>query len=381
MKSQKTILITLGTRPEAIKLAPVIHNLKKSGLFKVVVCSTGQHKEMLQQASEIFRLQFDYDLELMRKNQDLFDITENSINGLKKVVKDVNPDLLMVQGDTTTAFTSALTAFYHKIPVAHIEAGLRSNNLLHPFPEEANRKFISCITDFHFAPTKVAAQNLLNEGISKKKITVSGNTVIDALNFVRDLIKEEKTASNLLRKFKQNLSNQFGSRPYVLITLHRREKFGQEMKDVLNTIKETALLHPELDFIYPVHLNPNVRVTAEEILQGVLNLYLIPPQDYLSFIYLMSNCLLILTDSGGIQEECFVFKKPVIVMREVTERTEAIEAGYAFLTGSNKMKILRTFTAIYKNLHSGYNYFKSKNPYGDGKSSEKITRVLISKLC
>ncbi len=374
----KKIMIIFGTRPEAIKMAPVIDVLRREKEIETVVCSTGQHREMLKQVLEIFNIEIDFDLDLMRANQDLFDISVNSLNKLKEVLTEHTPDILMVQGDTSTAFISALAAFYKRIKIAHVEAGLRSYNINSPYPEEANRRFISVISDYNFAPTEDAKQNLIKEGFEKEKIYVTGNTVVDALH----MVKEKLNNLELSAKNEYELNNSFGenlfAKPFILVTMHRREKFGDEFKSVLKTLKEIALQRPEYNFIYPVHLNPNVQVPVNEILKGVKNIKLIPPQDYFKFIYLMSKCLFIMTDSGGVQEECFVFEKPVIVLRDVTERNEAIKAGYAFLVSSNEKLIKEKFFEIENNLKNGYNYFNCENPFGNGKSAEIIKEILLN---
>jgi len=374
----KKIMIIFGTRPEAIKMAPVIDVLRREKEIETVVCSTGQHREMLKQVLEIFNIEIDFDLDLMRANQDLFDISVNSLNKLKEVLTEHTPDILMVQGDTSTAFISALAAFYKRIKIAHVEAGLRSYNINSPYPEEANRRFISVISDYNFAPTEDAKQNLIKEGFEKEKIYVTGNTVVDALH----MVKEKLNNLELSAKNEYELNNSFGenlfAKPFILVTMHRREKFGDEFKSVLKTLKEIALQRPEYNFIYPVHLNPNVQVPVNEILKGVKNIKLIPPQDYFKFIYLMSKCLFIMTDSGGVQEECFVFEKPVIVLRDVTERNEAIKAGYAFLVSSSEKLIKEKFFEIENNLKNGYNYFNCENPFGNGKSAKIIKEILLN---
>jgi UDP-N-acetylglucosamine 2-epimerase (non-hydrolysing) len=376
----KKVMVIFGTRPEAIKLAPVIKQLKKEKSIKTIVCSTGQHREMLKQVLDIFKLKLDSDLDLMKPNQDLFDITVNSVEKLKSVLAFTKPDYLIVQGDTTTAFVSALSAYYSKVKVAHVEAGLRSYNIQSPYPEEANRRFISVITDVHFPPTPDSRDNLLSEGIKNKDMVVTGNTVIDALVEVKSHLTEKKIARKISAEFSRLLPDGALNDKFVLITMHRREKFGAEFRSVLETIKFLAKKYNDINFIYPVHLNPNVQKPVNEILNKIKNVYLIPPQDYLNFIYLMSKCYFILTDSGGVQEEGYVFKKPIIVMRDVTERNEAIKAGYAFLTGSNSKKIKARFIEIDKNLKSGRNYFKCKNPYGDGKASVRIVNRLKKEL-
>lgn len=376
----KKVLVLFGTRPEAIKMAPVIKALKTNKALKTIVCSTGQHREMLKQVCDIFSLRIKYDLDLMKPNQDLYDITINTTERLKTVLIEQKPDILLVQGDTTTAFVSALSAFYSKIKIGHIEAGLRSYNIQSPYPEEANRRFISVMADYHFAPTPDAAKNLLSEGIQSKKIFITGNTVVDALVEVKQRLSnptlQKKITKTLLTEVPVDILN----RRFILITMHRREKFGQEFKNVLVTIRELAAEKNDLNFIYPVHLNPNVQNPVNEILKNIPNIYLISPQNYLNFIYLMSRCHFIMSDSGGVQEECYVFKKPVMIMRDVTERNEAIKAGYAFLAGSNANKIKEIFSAIYKNLDSGFDYFQTDNPFGDGRAAQRISDILAKKI-
>jgi len=376
----KKILVVFGTRPEVIKMAPLVVALKKEKTFKTYVCSTGQHKEMLKQVSAIFNLKIDFELDLMKPNQDLFDITINANAKLKELLEKIIPDILLVQGDTTTAFVAALSAFYKKIKVGHVEAGLRSFNVFSPYPEEANRKFISVISDFNFVPTTVSKSNLLEEGYRRKSIFVTGNTVIDALLTIKKMIDEPKNRRMIHEKISSFLPTKVLPKEFVLITMHRREKFGDEFKKVLNTFKTLAQKNPSLHFIYPVHLNPNVKLPVESILNEVPNFHLLPPLDYLSFISLMNGCKFIMSDSGGVQEECFVFKKPIIVLRDVTERMEAVNAGYAFLVGSNVKKIKNVFDELNQKLSLGYNYFGGKNPYGDGKASERIVKALKQSL-
>ena len=375
----KKILVVFGTRPEAIKLVPVIKILKRDKSFKTYVCSTGQHKEMVKQVLDIFDLKSDYDMNIMKKNQDLFEISSNSISKFKEIFNLVKPDLLIVQGDTTTAFTASLAAFYTKIKIAHVEAGLRSFNKFHPYPEEVNRKIISLLADYHFAPTKLASNNLIKEGIRKDRVYITGNTVIDSLVDAKEKIKTKKAISKIEGSLSKYLPDELFNKKFILVTLHRREKFGPKLKTMLLTIKSISEKY-DYNFVYPVHLNPNVQKPVYKILGGVKNIFLLPPLDYLSFIYLMSNCYFILTDSGGIQEESYIFKKPLIVMREVTEREEAIKAGYAFLTGSNPQKIKNIFAELDKGMKNNYNYFKGKNPFGEGYSSQKIVDILKREL-
>jgi UDP-N-acetylglucosamine 2-epimerase (non-hydrolysing) len=373
----KKILIIFGTRPEAIKLAPVIIDLKKKFGKQVLVCSTGQHREMLRQVLDIFNLEIDFDLDLMKNNQDLFDISSNSLNMLKKVYKEILPELVIVQGDTTTAFIASLAAYYLKIKIAHVEAGLRSYNIYSPYPEEANRRFISTIANYNFAPTNDSKNNLLKEGFQREKIVVTGNTVIDALYFIsKKLVKVNKL--NFIQKLK--LPKEIFDKKLVLITLHRREKFGNEFKNLIETIKLLSLKYPEYNFIYPVHLNPNVKIPVEKNLSDLNNVFLFDPLGYLDFNYLMKKCHFIMTDSGGIQEECYFYKKPVMILRDVTERNEAIKAGYAFLLGSSPNKITNKFKDIDRKLKNNFNFFKVPNPFGDGKASKRITKFISTNL-
>lgn len=373
---KKKIIVIFGTRPEAIKLAPVINELKVKDEFDLLVCSTGQHKEMLKHVLDIFNIDVDSELDLMKKNQDLFDISTNALIQLKKVFIENKPDLILVQGDTTTAFIASLAAYYLKIKVGHVEAGLRSYNNYSPFPEEVNRRLISVISELNFVPTDDAKQNLLNEGFDQSGIFITGNTVVDSLEYVKNILSEKKKNSFLHSDFE----SRFGFNPledkYILVTMHRREKFGFELESTLNTIREIAKENTNYKFIYPVHLNPNVKAPVERILSKQENILLLPPLDYLEFIFLMANCYFILSDSGGVQEECYVFSKPILVMRDVTERNEAIKAGYAFLVGSDSKKIKSSFKKVDEKLKLGFNFFTSPNPFGDGKASQRIIRII-----
>ncbi len=377
---RKKILVIFGTRPEAIKLAPVIRQLKIDDTFETLVFSTGQHREMLKQVLDIFKLEIDFDLDLMKPNQNLFDITSDSLVKLGDWIKDHEPDLVLVQGDTTTAFTAALASFYRKIKVGHVEAGLRSFNIHSPYPEEVNRRFISILSDYNFAPTEDTKANLLREGCNPSAIYLTGNTVIDALYQMKNEMNDEEKNHELEKHIRSLVGDDFFDKEFILITMHRREKFGQQFKDVLDTFKFLAEKYPQYNFIYPVHLNPNVKKPVEENLSGIENFYLVPPQEYPNFIYLMSRCKFILSDSGGVQEECYVFEKPIIVMRDNTERQEAVNAGYAFLTGSDGEKIKSEFAAIVTKLNEGFDFFKSENPFGDGKASQRIVDIIKKSL-
>ncbi|NCS88260.1 MAG: UDP-N-acetylglucosamine 2-epimerase [Ignavibacteria bacterium CG2_30_36_16] len=375
MPNQK-ILTIFGTRPEAIKLAPIILKLKTENSIESIICSTGQHKEMLNQVLEIFSMKSDIDLNLMKPNQSLAALSISGLKHISEVLNEFKPDLLLVQGDTTTAFISALAAYYLKVNVGHVEAGLRSYNLNSPYPEEANRRFISIIAKYHFAPTGIAYNNLINEGVLPQHVYVTGNTVVDALEGAKkrmSLMEKEIEES-----FYRLLNKSFFDKEFVLITLHRREKFGSEFAELFHTLKELSTENPDINFIYPVHLNPNVSLPVKEILGDVKNIFLTPPLDYLKFLFLMSKCSFIMTDSGGIQEECYVFSKPVMVLRDVTERMEAIDAGYGFLVGSNSSNVKRVFYEIKEKLLESYNFFSSKNPFGDGKAAERIIDILKS---
>jgi UDP-N-acetylglucosamine 2-epimerase (non-hydrolysing) len=372
----KKILVVFGTRPEVIKLAPVIKELKKSRKLRVITCSTGQHNEMIKQVNSLFGIKIDYDLKLMKENQNLFDLTAGALKKIKGLLAKVKPELLIVQGDTTTAFAASLAAFYMKIKVAHVEAGLRSKNIYSPFPEELNRKIISLISGIHFTPTKSSRNNLLNEGTGADQIYVTGNTVIDAVSDVKKRLEKNVFPPSLKTNNKSETWQKFINTDYILITIHRREKFGEDLRKILLTLKELAEENRKYNFVYPVHLNPNVKNNAERILKNVENFHLLPPVDYVSFLYLMKQCRFIISDSGGVQEECYVFRKPVIVIRKDTERNEAIDAGYAFLAGHTPEKIKKLFYSVDSKISKGNNFFKSKNPFGDGKAAQRIVKII-----
>lgn len=366
----KSVIFIFGTRPEAIKLAPLIHQMKRSNVFNPIICSTGQHREMLRQILGFFNLSLDYDLDLMKHNQKLNELTANILLSLDPVIEEIKPDLVIIQGDTTTSLAGALTAFYHKIKVAHIEAGLRSQNRYSPFPEEINRILTTRLSDYHFTPTHLAKENLLQEGIQAENTFVVGNTVIDALFMGLDNIEGLS-----LEKIDPQLTDIDFSKRIVLVTGHRRESFGKPLKEICYALNEIAL-DDRVEIIYPVHLNPNVRKTVFSILGGKNNIHLIEPVNYPAMIYLMSRSYIILTDSGGVQEEGPSLKKPVLVMREVTERIEGVNAGVTKLVGTSSKKIigetlnLLNFPNAYNNMVSG------DNPYGDGLSSRRIVEIL-----
>ena len=372
------VLTVFGTRPEAIKMAPVVRQLKSSPDLECRVCVTAQHRQMLDQVLDTFNILPTYDLNLMRADQDLFAVTGDVLMGLRKVISESKPDIVLIQGDTTTTFAASLASYYLKVPVGHIEAGLRTNNKYSPFPEEINRRITTQIADLNFAPTDTAKTNLLKEGISENKIYVTGNTVVDALYDVLDIMKNTNVYEKLQNKLKFLLTN----RKYVLITGHRRESFGEGFKGICAAIRDLAEDMPEYDFVYPVHLNPNVRKPVDEILNQsrLSNIYLCEPLDYLSFICLMKNSYLVLTDSGGVQEEAITFNKPILVMRDATERPEGIEAGAAMLVGNKRENIFSECKRLLTD-NSKYNKMaKAINPYGDGKAAERIVKILHERL-
>lgn len=376
----KRILTIFGTRPEAIKLAPLIHRLaQEAGRFTSINCATAQHREMLDQVLDFFGIRPDIDLDLMRPDQSLSSLTEEAVRELTRVMKEVRPDLVLVQGDTTTAFVGALAAFYQRIPVGHVEAGLRTDDLFAPFPEEANRRLISVLTQLHFAPTERAAQSLLREGVAKSAIHVTGNTVVDALLDGLRRIESDSAVSNRLQKWFQSeidpsgLLN--GSGRLIAITGHRRESFGEGFRSICAAIRNLSQSFARDLFVYPVHLNPNVRRPVHKFLGGLPNVRLIEPVDYPRMLYLMKKSRLILTDSGGIQEEAPTLNVPVLVMREKTERPEGIEWGCSHLVGTSEETIVKKTSAL---LTSEEVYRKNQtgNPYGDGRASQRIVESL-----
>lgn len=377
----KKILVVFGTRPEAIKMAPVIKELEKNRtIFETRVCVTAQHREMLDQVLDIFGIKPNYDLDIMQQNQDLYDVTSRTLLNMRSVLKDFLPDIVLVHGDTTTTFTASLASFYEHIKVGHVEAGLRSGDMYAPWPEEINRKLTSSLTYLHFAPTELAKRNLLAEGVSEEKIFVTGNTVIDALFLALNKIKSNKVLENQIFDNIQTIINNSNFRlnksKYILITGHRRENFGDGFINICKAIQKIASQYPDIDIIYPVHLNPNVQKPVYEMLNKLTNVHLIEPIDYLSFTYLMYNSYLILTDSGGIQEEAPSLGKPVLVMRDKTERPEAIEAGTVKLVGTNIDVIVKEISNLIDNKEEYIRMSRSHNPYGDGKASERIIEKL-----
>ncbi len=373
------VMTVFGTRPEAIKMAPVALTLAASSKFESIVCVTAQHRQMLDQVMRIFDLNANIDLNIMQPGQDLYDVTSRVLLGMRDVLKQEKPDLVLVHGDTTTCFAAALAAFYQNIPVGHVEAGLRTGNLLAPFPEEANRSLVGRIAEMHFAPTERARKNLLAENVDPKKIWVTGNTVIDALLIARNKVKAMPSSawhSSIGHTLCDRIQQRSGR--FVLITGHRRENFGQGFVDLCNAIRTLALDHPDWLLVYPVHLNPNVQKPVLEILSDLPNVHLIEPLEYLPFVWLMDCCDLILTDSGGIQEEGPALGKPVLVMREVTERPEALEAGTVKLVGTTKQRIIETVERILNNDSEYMAMATAQNPFGDGTASKQIVLALDS---
>jgi UDP-N-acetylglucosamine 2-epimerase (non-hydrolysing) len=387
---KQKILLVFGTRPEAIKMAPLVKALKRQPeKFITLVCVTGQHREMLDQVLRIFEITPDYDLNIMKAGQDLYDVTSRVLTGMREVLSKEKPDMVLVHGDTTTSTATALAAFYQQIPVGHVEAGLRTHNIYSPWPEEMNRQITGRIATVHFAPTPLSRDNLIREGVKKEIIKVTGNTVIDALQMVIEKIKTIKGIENeLLKKIagyglSESLIAKWGKeRRLILITGHRRENFGDGFLHICHAIRELALNYPEADFVYPVHLNPNVKTPVFDILgndeyEMLANVHLVAPFDYLPFVYLMNKSFLVLTDSGGIQEEAPGLGKPVLVMRETTERPEALEAGTVLLVGTDKQKIVQEVSHLLDDKAHYHAMSQATNPYGDGKASERITDFIL----
>lgn len=373
----KKILLVFGTRPEAIKMAPLVKAFQKdTEHFETRVCVTAQHRQMLDQVLEVFGITPEYDLNIMAPNQDLYDITAKVLMGLREVLKDFRPDTVLVHGDTTTSMAASLAAFYMQIPVGHVEAGLRTYNMLSPWPEEMNRQVTDRICTYYFAPTEQSKKNLLQENIDEKKIFITGNTVIDALLMAVDIISSTSGMEEKIAKEFQEKGYTVGNREYILVTGHRRENFGEGFLHICKAIKELAALHPDMDIVYPVHLNPNVQKPVYELLSGVDNVYLISPLDYLPFIYAMQHSTLLLTDSGGVQEEAPSLGKPVLVMRDTTERPEAVEAGTVKLVGTDAGAIVSNVTALLQDKEMYKRMSETHNPYGDGQACERIMAAL-----
>lgn len=372
------VCVVFGTRPEAIKMAPVVKALQQQDDVDCQVCVTGQHRQMLDQVLQLFAITPDIDLNIMQAGQDLYDVTSRVLLGMRDAIARTRPDVLLVHGDTTTCFAAGLAAFYAGIPIGHVEAGLRTGNLNAPFPEEANRSLVGRITRYHFAPTQTARQNLLREGVAEEHIHVTGNTVIDALLSIREKLGDfdigfwqRHIDAALLQRLAAPDTRM------VLITGHRRENFGQGFVDLCEAIKQLALSNPAVLFVYPVHLNPNVQKPVRDILANLDNVFLIEPQEYLPFVYLMNRCHLVLTDSGGIQEEAPSLGKPVLVMRDVTERPEAVDAGTVKLVGTNREKIISMTQQLLDDSELYEQMSHAHNPYGDGLAAGRILRTLV----
>ncbi|WP_060518648.1 non-hydrolyzing UDP-N-acetylglucosamine 2-epimerase [Pseudomonas sp. NBRC 111134] len=368
------ILTVFGTRPEAIKMAPLALALAADERFDARVCVTGQHREMLDQVLELFEIKPEFDLNIMKPGQDLTDVSTSILQGMKSVFQDFKPDMVLVHGDTATTFATTLAAYYHQIPVGHVEAGLRTGNLYSPWPEEGNRKLTGALANIHFAPTEDSQANLLREGVADASIVVTGNTVIDAL---LDVVNRLKNDEVLYKKASAPSNFLNPSRKLILVTGHRRESFGSGFERICQALLEVAQQHPEVDIVYPVHLNPNVREPVNRLLSGINNVHLIEPMDYLPFVHLMSRAHIILTDSGGIQEEAPSLGKPVLVMRDTTERPEAVAAGTVKLVGSDVANIVRELNRLLSDQEAYKAMSFAHNPYGDGTACQRIIQALL----
>ncbi len=384
----KKIMLVFGTRPEAIKMCPLVKALQKNtDDFKTIVCVTGQHREMLDQVLKIFEVKPDYDLNIMKQGQDLYDVTARVLTGMRDVLKETQPDVVLVHGDTTTSTAAALAAFYQQIPVGHVEAGLRTHNIYSPWPEEMNRQITGRIATYHFAPTPLSRQNLLDEGVNPEQIHVTGNTVIDALHLVVEKIKGDadlrQELSKVLYEAGYDTSRLVNGRRLVLITGHRRENFGEGFINMCNAIKDLTINYPGVDFVYPMHLNPNVRKPIHQVfgenLDNLGNMFFIEPLEYLQFVYLMEKATIVLTDSGGIQEEAPGLGIPVLVMRDTTERPEALDAGTVKLVGTNYSKIVGEVSTLLDDPAAYHAMSHAVNPYGDGKACGRIMETLSQK--
>ena len=381
----KTVMLVFGTRPEAIKMAPLVKEfLAQPQTFKTIVCVTGQHRQMLDQVLQLFEITPDYDLNIMKQGQDLYDVTARVLTGMRDVLKEAQPDVVLVHGDTTTSTAAALAAFYQQIPVGHVEAGLRTHNIYSPWPEEMNRQITGRIATYNFAPTPLSKENLLREAVAEESITVTGNTVIDALYWVVNKIKEDKALNSELQtqlaQAGYDVNRLANGKKLVLITGHRRENFGDGFINMCTAIKDLTIKYPDVDFVYPMHLNPNVRKPIHEVfgedLSNLGNMFFIEPLEYLSFVYLMEKSNIVLTDSGGIQEEAPGLGKPVLVMRDTTERPEALEAGTVKLVGTNYDKIVGEVSALLDDQAHYDAMSKAVNPYGDGLACGRIAARL-----
>ena len=381
----KKVMLVFGTRPEAIKMAPLVKEFQKyPEKFETIVCVTGQHRQMLDQVLHIFDITPDYDLNIMKQGQDLYDVTSRVLLGMRDVLKEIQPDIVLVHGDTTTSTAAARAAFYQQIPVGHVEAGLRTHNIYSPWPEEMNRQITGRIASYNFAPTPLSKQNLLREAICEDSIIVTGNTVIDALYWVVDKINNDSTLQielvNILKSSGYDMNRLSNNKKMVLITGHRRENFGDGFISMCKAIKDLSEKYPNVDFVYPMHLNPNVRKPIHEVfgedLSNLGNMFFIEPLEYLSFVYLMNKSTIVLTDSGGIQEEAPGLGKPVLVMRDTTERPEALDAGTVKLVGTNYDMIVNEVSCLIEDVFVYEQMSKAVNPYGDGLACERIIAAL-----
>ena len=385
----KKVMLVFGTRPEAIKMAPLVKEFQKQKeRIETVVCVTGQHREMLDQVLEIFDIKPDYDLNIMKQGQDLYDVTARVLTGMREVLKEVKPDVVLVHGDTTTSTAAALATFYQQIPVGHVEAGLRTHNIYSTWPEEMNRLLTGRLATYHFSPTPLSRNNLIKESIDDRNIIVTGNTVIDALYWVVDKIKNNKELNNelenVLSKAGYDVNRLNNGKKLVLITGHRRENFGDGFINMCTAIKDLMVKYPDVDFVYPMHLNPNVRKPIHEVfgenLSGLKNMFFIEPLEYLSFVYLMEKSSIVLTDSGGIQEEAPGLGKPVLVMRNTTERPEALNAGTVKLVGTDYNKIVNEVSSLIDDKAAYEKMSKAVNPYGDGLACGRIVNALLYRI-
>ena len=386
---KRKILLAFGTRPEAIKMAPLVKEFRRRpDKFETVICITGQHRQMLDQVLRLFDIRPDYDLDIMRQGQDLYDVTARILTGMRGVLEEVCPDVVLVHGDTTSSTAAALAAFYRQIPVGHVEAGLRTHDIYSPWPEEMNRQLTGRIATYHFAPTPLSRQNLLAENVRPERITVTGNTVIDALYMVENKIKGDKALDaeleDILSQAGYDVARLVGGRRLVLITGHRRENFGEGFLSICRAIRTLAERHPAVDFVYPMHLNPNVRKPIHEVfgesLSNLGNMFFIEPLEYLSFVYLMEKSTIVLTDSGGIQEEAPGLGKPVLVMRDTTERPEALDAGTVRLVGTDYGKIVTEVSALLNEPARYEAMSHAVNPYGDGLACCRIADFLEKEI-
>jgi UDP-N-acetylglucosamine 2-epimerase (non-hydrolysing) len=387
--NMKKVMLVFGTRPEAIKMAPLVKEFQKQPKrVETVVCVTGQHREMLDQVLKIFDIKPDYDLNIMKQGQDLYDVTARVLTGMRDVLKEVKPDVVLVHGDTTTSTAAALAAFYQQIPVGHVEAGLRTHNIYSPWPEEMNRLLTGRLATYHFSPTPLSRNNLIKESVDDRNIIITGNTVIDALYWVVDKIKNNKELDNeledILSKAGYDVNRLNNGKKLVLITGHRRENFGDGFINMCTAIKDLTVKYPDLDFVYPMHLNPNVRKPIHEVfgenLSGLKNMFFIEPLEYLSFVYLMEKSSIVLTDSGGIQEEAPGLGKPVLVMRDTTERPEALDAGTVKLVGTDYNKIVNEVSSLIDDKAAYEKMSKAVNPYGDGLVCGRIVNALLYRI-